>query len=105
MTLSTAKHRIAPEVNMDVGRLATYVTKPEVHRSVLRHYSGPYALGVTRLDNNDEMGALRLRVEDAKADDFPSEIDVHGEKVPVLVDVDWKAPTPQLSGAGASIKA
>jgi hypothetical protein len=61
---------------------------------VLRNYSGPYALGVTRLNNDDRSAALRLRVENGLPQDFPREIDIDGEQVPVLVDVNWAAPKP-----------
>jgi hypothetical protein len=77
---------------MDVSRLAALVSKPDVHREVLRGYSGPYALGVTRLNNDDRRAALRLRVQDGTPDEFPDEIELEGERVPVLVDVNWSAP-------------
>lgn len=79
---------------MHVGRLASLVSRPDVHREVLRGYSGPYALGVTRLNNDDREGALRLRVEEAQPEEFPSEIELDGERVPVLVDTNWTAPKP-----------
>ena len=80
---------------MDVSQLARLVSKPEIHREVLRRYQGPYALGVTRLNNDSKKGALRLRVEKGKTSDFPAQIEIQGEKVPVLVDVNWAAPEPQ----------
>jgi len=79
---------------MDVNRLASMISKPDVHRKVLRGYAGPYALGVTRLENNDDLGALRLRVESGNRDQFPSHIDLDGEPVPVLVDTNWTSPKP-----------
>jgi hypothetical protein len=79
---------------MDIGRLASLVSRPDVHREVLRGYSGPYALGVTRLNNDDHEAALRLRVEDGHAEEFPSEIELEGESVPVLIDTNWTAPRP-----------
>jgi hypothetical protein len=82
---------------MDVNRLAQFVSRPDVHREVLRGYSGPYALGVTRLNNDDRAGALRLRVQDGNAEEFPDEIEVDGERVPVLVDVNWTAPRRQTT--------
>jgi hypothetical protein len=86
---------------MDVGQLVKLVAKPEIHREVLGHYQGAYSLGVTRLDDNDKSGALRLRVENGKPSDFPSQINIHGEEVPVLVDVNWAAPQPQPAMAAA----
>jgi len=77
---------------MGVSRLANLVSKPDVHREVLRGYSGPYALGVTRLNNDDRRGALPLRVQDGHPDEFPNEIELEGERVPVLVDVNWSVP-------------
>jgi len=79
---------------MDIGRLASLVSRPDVHRDVLRGYSGPYALGVTRLNNDDHAAALRLRVEDGHPEEFPSEIELEGERVPILVDTNWTTPKP-----------
>ena len=82
---------------MDVNRLAQLVSQPDVHREVLRGYSGPYALGVTRLNNDDRFGALRLRVQDGNAQEFPDEIELDGERIPILVDVNWTAPRRQTT--------
>ena len=79
---------------MDISRLASLVSLPNVHREVLRGYSGPYALGVTRLNNDDSAAALRLRVEDGHLEEFPSEIELDGERVPVVVDTNWTTPKP-----------
>lgn len=80
---------------MDVSRLARLVSEPEIHREVLRRYQGPYSLGVTRLNNDDKNGALRLRVENGRTWDFPAQIEIQGEEVPILVDVNWAPPKPQ----------
>lgn len=79
---------------MDVGRLSMLVAHPDIHRQVLRNYAGPYALGVARLNNDDRLGVLRLRVEGGNPDDFPAAVQIEGEQVPVLVDVNWTAPQP-----------
>ena len=79
---------------MDVDRLAEFVAQPEVHRRVLNNYRGAYALGVTRLPNQQQ-AALSLSVEDENADAFPHEIELDGEKVPVIVQAKWRAPRPQ----------
>ncbi len=83
---------------MTVDQLSTLVSRPDVHRQVLAGYSGPYALGVTRLNNDDRLGALRLRVENGHPAAFPKEIELEGEKVPVLVDSNWSAPKPLTTG-------
>ena len=79
---------------MDVDRLAKFVEKPEVHRRVLGKYQGAYALGVTQLPNQKK-AALSLSVEDQDADAFPREIELDGEKIPVIVQAQWSAPRPQ----------
>ena len=79
---------------MNVARLTALVSRRDVHRQVLRNYVGPYALGVTRLNNDDRSAALRLRVENGRPEDFPREIEIDGEQVPVLVDVNWAVPKP-----------
>ena len=80
---------------MDVARLASLVARPDLHRKVLRGYTGPYALGVTRLNRDDQAAALRLRVTGGNETDFPSEVELEGEMIPLLVDVHWTAPSPQ----------
>ena len=80
---------------MDVNRLAQLIEDPEVHRRVLGQYRGPYALGVTQLPSdrgND--AALSLSVEGKDSDQFPAEIEVDGERVPVVVNPRWTVPQP-----------
>jgi hypothetical protein len=79
---------------MNVDRLAEFVAKPEVHRRVLGKYQGAYALGVTELPNQKK-AALSLSVEGEDKDAFPHEIELDGEKVPVIVQSKWSAPRPQ----------
>ena len=89
-----ARGYIIERVAYERGSPYSVRLSPRLHRQVLRNYSGPYALGVTRLNNDDRSAALRLRVENGLPQDFPREIDIDGEQVPVLVDVNWAAPKP-----------
>jgi len=80
---------------VDANRLAKLVEEPDVHRRVLGKYRGPYALGVTQASgggSND--AALSLSVEGQDSDKFPSEIELDGERVPVVVNSRWTAPKP-----------
>ena len=79
---------------MKVERLAKLVERPELHRRVLGDYKGAYALGVTQLPHEDH-AALSLSVESGQAKDFPHEVELDGERVPVVVQTKWIAPRPQ----------
>jgi len=41
---------------------------------------------MTHSNHDDRSAALRLRIEGAHPDDFPKEVEIDGEQVPVLVD-------------------
>lgn len=82
-------------MSMTVSQLTKLISQPEIHREVLGLYHGAYSLGVTRLNEDDNRGALRLRVANARASDFPSQINIQGEEIPLLVDVNWAIPKPQ----------
>jgi hypothetical protein len=80
---------------MDVNRLAELIQDPDVHRRVLGQYRGPYSLGVTQVSggqSND--AALSLSVEGKDSDQFPSHIEIAGERVPVVVNPRWTVPRP-----------
>jgi hypothetical protein len=81
---------------MDVNVLRSYLDRAEVHRSVLRGYTGPYSLGVGR-DPESAETVLILQVAGAPPRQFPDEVVVAGERVPVLVRTNFKAPTPLTS--------
>lgn len=77
---------------MKVERLSKLVERPELHRRVLGDYKGAYALGVTQRKQGD--AALSLSVESRDADAFPREVEVEGERVPVIVQTEWAPPRP-----------
>ena len=79
---------------MKAERLAKLVERRELHRRVLGDYKGAYALGETQLPHEDH-AALSLSVESGKADDFPHEVELDGERVPIVVQTEWTAPRPQ----------
>jgi len=89
---------------MDVTHLARLVSRADIHKRVLGRYAGPYSLGVTVLKDNNQDAALRLRVESSDLSEFPSEVEVEGEKIPVVVDGDWSAPVPQMAGVTTQLK-
>ncbi len=80
---------------MDANRLAELIQDRDVHRRVLGLYRGPYSLGVTQLsDGRGNDAALSLSVEAKDSDEFPSEIEIDGERVPVVVNSRWTVPVP-----------
>ena len=78
---------------MKEGRLAGRVGQPDVHRAALSGYSGPYSLGVGNEPGHPE-AVLVLMVPSGVQNAFPSEVDIDGEKVPLVVRQDFKIPTP-----------
>ena len=79
---------------MKVERLAKLVERPDLHRRVLGDYKGAYALGVTQLPHANH-AALSLSVESGKVGDFPQEVELDRERVPIVVQTEWTAPRPQ----------
>lgn len=79
---------------MKAERLSKFVEKPEIHRRVLGKYKGGYALGVTETPDAKK-AALSLSVESDDASAFPSEVEIDGESVPVIVQSKWSVPRPQ----------
>jgi hypothetical protein len=47
---------------MDIEQLASYLEMPEIHRAVLRGYSGAYSLGVGREPERGSEAVLILQV-------------------------------------------
>ena len=85
---------------MDANRLAELIEEPDVHRKVLGQYRGPYALGVTQVSGGGSKdAALTLSVEGQDSDKFPSEIELDGERVPVVVNSGWTVPKPLRDSA------
>ena len=80
---------------VDANRLAELIEEPDVHRRVLGKYRGPYALGVTQVSRGRSTdAALSLSVEGQDSDKFPTEIELDGERVPVVVNQRWTVPQP-----------
>lgn len=74
---------------MDAKQLMNWVDQPETHQKIVGDYDGSYALGVT-----DNPAAFLLRVEPADVRSFPSEVNIHGVQVPVVVRGNFGPPVP-----------
>ena len=79
---------------MTRNRLTHLLDEPETHRLILKGYSGPYALGVTKHPQHEGELALRLRIRGLTTAEFPEEIVLEGEPVTLLVEPDLVAPRP-----------
>jgi hypothetical protein len=71
---------------MTTDDLARLVQEPAVRGQLLQGYRGPYLLGITNLPGAPYTLAIALRVPDPGSMTFPSEIELDGERVPVVLD-------------------
>jgi hypothetical protein len=78
---------------MTAERLASLLTRPDVHKLVLGDYQGPYALGVTSWPGREGEGALRLRVQGEPAEKRRT-IFLEGEVVLLLIEGNFSQPKP-----------
>ncbi len=79
---------------MQQARLLDLLKKPEVQRNILGDYRGGYSLGLTLNPENRNQLAIRLRIEADDRWDFPDEIEVDGERIPLIVNPNFQMPTP-----------
>lgn len=79
---------------MQLDRLADLIEEPEVHRKILRDYSGGYSLGITANPRRSGEWAIRVRVEGDDEPNIPEEIVLDGEPVPIIVNTNFKVPAP-----------
>lgn len=79
---------------MDVQSLARLIETPEFHRRVMGDYTGAYSLGITSDPARPSAPALRVRVQGDEAPLIPTELDLDGETIPVLVSTRFHAPAP-----------
>lgn len=79
---------------MKQNRLAKLIERPEVQRKILGDYEGGYSLGLTLDPRNRNEFAIRVRIEGEDPAEIPSEIDLDGETIPVLVATNFKIPEP-----------
>ena len=80
---------------MTLMQLESHISIPEIHRKILQNYTGAYALGVTRLNAESNEGAFHLHVTGETLAEFPNQVEIDGEDVPVLVNRNWTPPTTQ----------
>jgi hypothetical protein len=83
---------------MDIETLKGMVNRPDVHRTLVSGYTGPYSLGVGQDDTKQPI--LVLQVPDASVQHFPSEIKLLGEIVPVVVRSGFRPPMPLRQATG-----
>ncbi|WP_020470415.1 hypothetical protein [Zavarzinella formosa] len=81
---------------MNAKQLMSYVDQPETHQKIVGDYDGGYALGVT-----ENPPAFLLRVEPEDVSHFPTAVDIHGVKVPVVVKGSFVRPVPIDRGTQA----
>lgn len=74
-------------------RLATLIERPEVQRRILGDYSGSFSLGLTLNPSDRSEVVIRIRIEDDDPGKIPSHILLDGERVPVIVNTNFRAPT------------
>jgi hypothetical protein len=77
---------------MKADMLTNRIDRAEIHRAALSGYSGPYSLGVGMRPGTTD-AVLLLMVPADSTTIFPSEIEVDGERVPLLVDRSFKVPS------------
>jgi hypothetical protein len=80
------------EVPMNADDLAALLERSDTHRVILGKRSAPYSLGITESPDPGEGPALLLKIGDAKG--FPSHVTLSGERVRLIVQGGFKAPTP-----------
>ncbi len=74
-------------------RLAVLIERPEVQRRILGDYDGSFSLGLTLNPNDRSEVVIRLRIEDDDPGMIPSHVMLDGERVPVIVNPGFRAPT------------
>ncbi len=83
---------------MEANALQTYLGQPDVHRTILGGYSGPYSLGIGR-DPRHSQPVLILQVISASQQRFPTEVLLGGEVIPIIVRTDFVPPRPLRAGS------
>lgn len=83
---------------MQIDRLAALIERPEVMRKILKDYAGGYSLGITSDPRDRDQFAIRVRIEGDDPGDIPSEVELDGETIPVLVNTRFKVPEPLARG-------
>lgn len=80
---------------MNIQRLAHLIQRPEVHRRILAGYAGSsYSIGVTPSPSDSARPAIRVRIEGSERGGIPSEIELDGEIIPVIVNTRFVPPVP-----------
>ncbi len=77
---------------MDAKELSRFVALRETHAKVLGGYRGKYSLGVGQDPSRGRGPVLVLSVQLHDDAAFPSEVQVNGETVPVVVRTGYQSP-------------
>jgi hypothetical protein len=78
---------------MHPDELAAILKRPEVHRRIVGSRAGPYAMGITVLPSGE--AAIHVRVAESDPSGIPSEIEVDGQRVPVVAEGGFAPPVKQ----------
>jgi hypothetical protein len=79
---------------MDQRHLAALIERPEVQRQLLKGYRGPFSLGITLNPWNRRELAISVQIADSDPSRLPSEVELEGEMISVVVEGDFKTPRP-----------
>ena len=79
---------------MNVEQLSSLMTEPEIQKSLLGDYRGPYSLGVGADPEDPSSPALILYVGGENAINVPNHIRVGGETLRVITRTGFTAPKP-----------
>lgn len=79
---------------MDQRHLAALIERPEVQRQLLNGYRGPFSLGITLNPWNRRELAISVQIAGSDPSHLPSEVELEGETIPVVVEGDFKTPYP-----------
>lgn len=79
---------------MKEERLAALIEQADVQQKILRDYDGDYSIGVTLDPHNKSKIAIRVRIVGQNTKEISEQIEIDGEKIPVVVSPNFKVPKP-----------
>jgi hypothetical protein len=90
---------------MDRPTLETMLEKPDVLRSIISDYCGPFSLGIIASPQVGEEFALRLKIISPTSEKLPSSVTINGEKITVVATDDYKQPVSLCGLTGGRVRA
>jgi len=86
---------------MQISTLTALLQRQDVKDSIraiiLGSYHGAYSLGVIRSPRDKNQYALRLRVVGPVSGDFPDNVTLNGEQIPLVTIGDFDPPRPLVA--------